>query len=161
MGHGARIGKRRGRWPTPGAAATLVLAAAAAAAAIGGCRPPANGGRESAPQDAALLQRAEEGLRTLKRLSTGAAPLPVAETFSNRPSSVEALLPARSAPAAAARPVLKGIVWQPSQPLAMLNDQLVGRDETIAGWTVVEIAATAVTLRNERGEQTVLNLYEH
>ena len=55
---------------------------------------------------------------------------------------------------------LEGIIWSPRQPHAVINEMLVGVEETVAGWKVVRIAREEVFL--VCGAQKIsLNMNEH
>jgi hypothetical protein len=45
---------------------------------------------------------------------------------------------------------LKGIIWNPDKPSALINDQLLGVGEIISGYKVVQILQDKVILENEK-----------
>lgn len=147
------------------------------------CRSRSREEAGPAPKDAPdLLKRADEGLRSLASGTPGSAALPVAETLSNRPKTKQAppvqkkeapeapppeppraprpSPPPPVAPAALPEPPrLKGIIWQPDKPLALINKAVVGKQEQVDGFTVVDIARETVVLRDGKGQTIVLSLY--
>lgn len=52
---------------------------------------------------------------------------------------------------------LDGIVWSPRQPLAVINKSLVGIDDLVSGWTVVEIQRDKVVVEQE-GRKEILKM---
>ena len=52
--------------------------------------------------------------------------------------------------------VLKGTIMDGDNSVAFLNDEIVGLGEPFNGFTVVEITATSITIKNEEDEITVL-----
>lgn len=52
--------------------------------------------------------------------------------------------------------VLKGTILDGDNSVAFLNDEIVGLGEPFNGFTVVEITATSITIKNEEDEITVL-----
>lgn len=51
---------------------------------------------------------------------------------------------------------LQGIAFSPENPVAVINGQITGAGEAVAGWTVVEVLADRVRLKGPDGEVTLL-----
>ena len=55
--------------------------------------------------------------------------------------------------------LLRGTVWDPEEPLAFVNDRIVGLNSIISGFEVIEIKEDSVTLRDSKGRDTLIYLY--
>jgi hypothetical protein len=55
---------------------------------------------------------------------------------------------------------LKGILYSNHQPLAIINNYVVGLGDEIEGFRVVEILEGSATLRDKNGKDRVIYLYE-
>jgi len=53
-----------------------------------------------------------------------------------------------------AAPLLVGVLWDATHPLAMVGEEAVGAGDVIAGWEVVEIQPDGVVV--QRGERRAL-----
>jgi hypothetical protein len=104
---------------------------------------------------------------------TDRPPLNVAETLSNRPAvapeavEVEPARPVAQEPAAVrepaeekpVRPELKGIFWNEKNPLVELNGAIVGINEEVSGYRVIEIGRDRVTVEDKNGNRQTVLLY--
>jgi hypothetical protein len=74
-------------------------------------------------------------------------------SFASRKNSPDS---AMMGPPEAEEFVLKGTIMDGDNSIAFLNDEIVGLGEPFNGFTVVEITATSITIKNEEDEITVL-----
>jgi hypothetical protein len=54
---------------------------------------------------------------------------------------------------------LTGIAWKKMDPLAFVNDHVVGVGDMIEGYRVIRIEAERITIRDPKGQLCVLELY--
>jgi hypothetical protein len=119
-----------------------------------------------------VIGRIDKTLNDLKE-QTDRPPLNVAETLSNRPAvapeavEVEPARPVAQEPAAVrepaeekpVRPELKGIFWNEKNPLVELNGAIVGINEEVSGYRVIEIGRDRVTVEDKNGNRQTVLLY--
>ena len=135
----------------------LVLAVVLVLLVVAGTRRPSQGG--SVDEYAALLHRVKELNAELGRARAAEPPLPIAETLAHRPKAAQTLaLPVTTAgegPKPAALQVT-GIVWNPKQPLVMVNGEVLGLNEELDGFKVVAIERDKVTFMDRQGNKQVI-----
>lgn len=74
-------------------------------------------------------------------------------SFTSRKNSPDSPM---TGPSEAEEFVLKGTIIDGDNSVAFLNDEIVGLGEPFNGFTVVEITANSITIKNEEDEITVL-----
>jgi hypothetical protein len=120
--------------------------------------------RVSMSQYTAVLQKMDKTLEDLATKAETAEPLDVAQALASRPAPGE--MPATSAvPVEAAvqeerRLVLGGVVWSEKQPLALINDTVLGLNEAVGNARVVEIHPERVVVEDGQGNRRTLELYQ-
>ena len=62
----------------------------------------------------------------------------------------------RSGSTEQANPVLGGILWDPTHPLAMFGEELVEVGQTLAGWRIVEIQRDGVVVQQGERQELIL-----
>lgn len=125
----------------------------------GGSTPRDSAGAESPGAEAIAPQRSGRPQRRARTLAEPAGD-EAAATADTAPSSEDEVGPVESARLLTAELPdggtlrLAGITWSPSNPLAMVNGQMLRPGDVIEGFEVVQIGQTAVELSD--GRQTIV-----
>jgi hypothetical protein len=112
-------------------------------------------------------------VKAVEKKAAAPAPLKVEEALASRPQPTSELPAQALAPTAAQaaalepplvprRPValaLKGIIWDARAPLAIVNDAVLGLNDTVEGFKVVSIEQERIVLEDGQGQRKALNLY--
>ena len=57
--------------------------------------------------------------------------------------------------------ILQGIIWNPQEPLAIIDNRIVAEGDIIKGIKITYLEETSVTLEDKQGRKRILYFYEN
>ena len=57
--------------------------------------------------------------------------------------------------------ILQGIIWNPQEPLAIIDNRIVAEGDIIKGIKITDLEETSVTLEDKQGRKRILYFYEN